>query len=243
MESEKEDNDMPKDHPLNINQKYDGFLLDSLFKINYQKKLFLDTILIEENPNNINNDQKLCITKRYSSSNLQYNNTSVNIQYKNDIKKSMSIPNSKIDDTNIIKSQYQNFFLGNNMNFQRQNIKKQALNSQVQFFPYCYVNIDNMKKCKDYLFQITGAHLTQNEIILLRKTIFRKVLPPIKRDEIRNKLLNLKCLDKHSGKILPLLRMPSVQVTIRNYVFERRRDFEKNEMIYNFHQILQNNES
>lgn len=245
MDYEQEFSTIPNDLSLKYEKQYDGFLLDSLFKINYQKSLFLDEILIQKKLNNSKTDTNLCTTKRYSPQNMKYKNakTENNYQYQNDLKESITILNNKVDDKIFEKKDsYQNFINGN-FNIENSNKKRQTVNIASSFSPRCYINVDKKKNCKVYdcLFKITGAHLTQNEIIFLRKTVFRKVLPPIRRDEIRNKMSNIKCLDKYSDKIMSLLKIPSVQLMIRDYVFSRRRNFEKDEMIFNLHQNIISN--
>lgn len=106
-------------------------------------------------------------------------------------------------------------------------------------FPQHIITISKDKHYKiyDYLYQITGAYLTQKELLFLRKTIFKKVLPQIQREEQRYKLKNIQCIEDYYEKIIPIIKNPDIQTSIQNYVFNRRQNFERIEMLYNISQL------
>ena len=74
----------------------------------------------------------------------------------------------------------------------------------------------------DYLFRITGAYLTQAELICLRETVFNGLIPQISRDEHRNKIKNIECLESFSHIIIPVLQNTDIQKTIQSYIINRR---------------------
>ena len=106
-------------------------------------------------------------------------------------------------------------------------------------FPKHIITISKDKHYKiyEYLYQMTGAYLTQQELLFLRKTIFKKVLPEIQREEQRNKIKNIQCLEDYYEKIIPIIKNPDIQTSIQNYVFNRRQNFERIEMLYNISQL------
>lgn len=231
MANEEEITDIHGNASPGHTEGFESFIFDSLIRINYQKKIFLDDIL-NDKTDKTDANPNICVTKRFSPTQIKENQKPILITAKpetNDNEFSQS-PN--------FCQQIEND-PPNHLNFSENNF---VINKTVSLFPNCYINIAPKKNCKVYdcLFKITGAHLTQNEIIFLRKTVFRKVLPPIRRDEIRNKASNIQCLDKYSDRVMALLKIPAVQLSIRDYVFSRRRKFEKDEMIYNFHQNITN---
>ena len=127
------------------------------------------------------------------------------------------------------------------MTFQNNSKKDQKLN-------FCYncnlpnVNATNMKGGKVYqmLFMITGAYLTQNELTYLRKTLFRNIMPMMNRDEQRSKIKNIERFEKYHDKIIPILQNPNIKSIIQNYLFSRRRDYEKMDMIENLYINIRN---
>ena len=106
-------------------------------------------------------------------------------------------------------------------------------------FPKHIITISKDKHYKiyEYLYQMTGAYLTQQELLFLRKTIFKKVLPQIQREEQRYKLKNIQCIEDYYEKIIPIIKNPDIQTSIQNYVFNRRQNFERIEMLYNISQL------
>ena len=84
------------------------------------------------------------------------------------------------------------------------------------------------------------------ELISLKMSLFSSekqysnVLPLIIRDEQRSKIKNIECFEKYSESIISLLQSPGIQFSIQNFIFNRRRNFEKSEMILNFENNLKN---
>lgn len=225
-----ENSSIQEDHEIANSEKRDDLLCDLSEKLKYQKSLFLDQILINENVKISNPNQSNCVIKRYFSSNLNPSNT--DSQFQELSKESKPIMTEKIPK-----------LIEKNPHVSPQNNHKFGKKIENQlYFPHRFICISNNKKYKiyDYLFQITGAYLTQNELIFLRKTVFKNVLPLIIRDEQRSKIKNIECFEKYSESIISLLQSPGIQFSIQNFIFNRRRNFEKSEMILNFENNLKN---
>lgn len=90
-------------------------------------------------------------------------------------------------------------------------------------------------KVYQLIFKLTGAYLTQSELIYLRKTIFRNIMPRISRDEQRSKIKNIQVFEKYHDKIIPILSNPRIQSMIQNYLMSKKKTFEKMNMVENLY--------
>lgn len=146
---------------------------------------------------------------------------------------SNSKPTINMNVNTPIKNEFEHQF-----NSFKKNDIKNAINCHYSF-PNLFINIYLFQNLSvyDIIFKITGAYLTQKELIFLRKNIFDQVMPLMTRDEQRSKIKNISCFNKYKEKLLPYLESPNIQAIIRDYLLKRRRNYEKMEMLENFHRL------
>jgi hypothetical protein len=72
------------------------------------------------------------------------------------------------------------------------------------------------------LTRIAGSPPTQRELISMRTTIFKEVLPGPTREEKRSRAANLRQFERHMGIVIPMLAQSLVTATVLNMCYSLR---------------------
>jgi hypothetical protein len=79
---------------------------------------------------------------------------------------------------------------------------------------------------------IIGSEIRQNELITLRRGLFKDILPQMTRDEKRNKSINVSCLEGHRIELLSLLDRQVVIRQVLHIVYESRQKVQEQRELF-----------
>lgn len=236
MSKEKE-NSQKLDFATDNEEAFDDHLFDFSKKIDCNKNTIFNEISANNMENQTKNDWENIIRMDDEKSFLAQNEICCQQYYLNESNQKICQENEKND----LKSSYLEVKPNITNDDFKNNIvsKKNVLSPKLRGFPHYFINISNNSNYRiyDYLFQITGAYLTQNELIYLRKNLFYQVMPPMIRDEQRSKIKNIECFEAYHNEIIPILQMPNIQFLIQNCIFNRRNNNQKIDILFNVHNL------